>query len=276
MCQNRVAEPHGLERELKTNKLIMLKKYAVGAILASALIASTAFAAANLTFLTVDGGTDATVTEGDSVSAEVTFDVTASTDVESLSWELVGSSLPKTCVNVSNSITDGTFTRSFEVDTTGASEGSWDVRIGLYGDDGANASNLCEVTDQIGGLTTFGDRITVTDNNNDNQDEIGGSGSSSKLSQLEKAIEALTALVAKIMAGGTTVPPTQNAACAALATKMVGTQQFVYNDSNVRLQGFLLSEGASIPALSAGASFGYYGTQTSAAVSWYKTVKGCQ
>jgi hypothetical protein len=63
--------------------------------------------------------------------------------------------------------------------------------------------------------------------------------------------------------------------CATLNQKLAGTMDHVYNDANVRLQGFLLSEGMSIPALAAGASFGYKGSQTNAALSMYKSMNGC-
>lgn len=72
--------------------------------------------------------------------------------------------------------------------------------------------------------------------------------------------------------------PTTSTACTTLAAKMSGTQMYVYNDANVSLQGLLLMNNPnSIPALKAGSKipFGYYGDQTSAAVSAYKTQHGC-
>lgn len=243
-----------------------LIKFGVGAGMAIAFMLPLAvFASANLTFLTVDGATNATVSEGSSIDAKVTLNTSASTHVESMSWELVGSNLPQTCIDTSDiSSSGGTFTRSFDIDTTGATEGTWDVRIRAYGNDGASVSNLCETSDQVDSMN-FPNRITVTDSNNDNQ--TGGTSGSQPPSWLAALIAALRP--------STPTPPASSSACAVLATKLLGTQDFVYNNANVVLQGYLLSEGMSIPALAAGASFGYKGTQTNAALSMYKSSKGC-
>lgn len=81
----------------------------------------------------------------------------------------------------------------------------------------------------------------------------------------------------KAMGFGNTPTPTPapSTKCTELNTKLVGTVDNTYNDANIRLQGYLLSEGASIPALAAGASFGYKGPQTRAAVSWFQTMNHC-
>lgn len=77
------------------------------------------------------------------------------------------------------------------------------------------------------------------------------------------------------LGSGTTTPPTTSAVCSAYAQANSGTQANVYSDANVRLQGFLLSQGASIPALKAGAAFGFYGNQTTAAVGWFNSLNHC-
>ncbi len=75
----------------------------------------------------------------------------------------------------------------------------------------------------------------------------------------------------------TPVPtPTVNTVCTQLDSKLIGTQDDVYSDANVALQGFLLSEHASIPALKAGASFGFKGAQTRTAISWLKNANSCK
>ncbi len=74
---------------------------------------------------------------------------------------------------------------------------------------------------------------------------------------------------------GISSAPASSGACATLSAKMSGTVRDTYNSANVKLQGYLLSEGASIPALEAGASFGFYGPQTASAVTWFKTVNSC-
>lgn len=170
----------------------LYKVLGIGAL--ALALPAMAFASANLTHLTLDGATNATVEEGGSVDGKVTFDITSSTDVESLSWELVGSGLPQTCVNTADRIANGTFTSTFEIDTTGASEGTWDVLIKLYGDDDANVSNLCENTDQVDGQQ-FNDRITVTDQTDDNQADNDNVGSSGKPSWLDDFLAAIAAML---------------------------------------------------------------------------------
>ena len=243
-------------------------------VLALSFVAATpASASVNLTFLTVDGATNATVQEGDSVEAKVTHEITASTDAESMSWELVGSGLPQTCVNTVDRIADGTFTTSFDIDTSGASEGTWDVRIRAYGDDGADVSNLCQVADEVDSQL-FSDRITVTDDIDDNQgndnDSNGNVGNEGTLSTI---LASLKVILDRLNTTPTT--PAPSGKCATLQTKMLGTQMNVYNQANVVLQGYLLGEGQSIPALAAGASFGYYGPQTAAALAQFKMANQC-
>ena len=87
----------------------------------------------------------------------------------------------------------------------------------------------------------------------------------------------MSQLIAALKPAPVVTPPAPvvNTACTTLATKMVGTMPNVYNDANIKLQGFLLSEGMSIPALAAGASFGFYGPQSAGALAQFKVLKGC-
>lgn len=249
-----------------------MQTFIKGALIVAAFLlsASAASAAVNLTHLTVDGKTNTTVQEGDVVDARVTFNITASTDAESFSWELIGSGLPQQCPqDIDDHITDGTFTATFPIDTTGASEGTWDVLIRVYGDNGPDVSNLCETTDQVDSMT-FSDRITVSDDVDDNQ---GGNNTGGE--DDEDAMPSwLAALLAKLFPP-TPPAPTTNAKCTAVNAKLIGTMDFTYNQANVQLQGFLLSEGMSIPALAAGASFGYKGPQTNAALAQFKAMHQC-
>lgn len=256
----------------------MIKKIVGIAGALAMLVPVAAFASGNLTFLTLDGATNSTVSEGSSVTAKVTYDITSSTDVESFSWELVGSGLPQTCVDTPDRIADGTFTASFDIDTTGASEGTWDVRIRAYGDDGADVSNLCETTDQVDSQS-FTDRLTVTDSTSDNQSG-GGNGNTGNANQVgsiawfQAQIAAIAAQIAALKNPPTPAPST--GACAELASAMVGAQMGVYNSANISFQGFLLFKHQQIPALAAGASFGFWGPQTQAALTAFKTQNSCQ
>lgn len=83
------------------------------------------------------------------------------------------------------------------------------------------------------------------------------------------------AAIKAAMTPATPPVPAVSAACVAYAQANAGTQYGVRNDANVALQGFLLSQHASIPALAAGASFGFFGSQTQAAVSWFQGANHC-
>lgn len=132
--------------------------------------------------------------------------------------------------------------------------------VGVYG--GIHA--VC--TDPTNGSRTFNNALRVTAGDSD------GSGSSSSVGSAQWMSDLIAALKAALMPATTPAP---TGACATLSAKLVGTQDNVYNQANIQLQGFLLSEGASIPALTAGASFGYKGPQTNAALSLYKASKQC-
>ncbi len=86
----------------------------------------------------------------------------------------------------------------------------------------------------------------------------------------------MAAIKAGLGFGGTTPAPTVNPKCAALTSHMNGAMYGATSNSNAVLQGYLLGEGASIPALKAGAAFGFYGAQTANAVNWYKMANNCQ
>lgn len=258
-----------------------------GLIALFALGAGVAMAAANVTFLTLDSAANATVEAGDNVSAKVTYDITGDApDVESLSWEVVGSGLPETCVNVADRLNSGTFTSTFDVNTAGATEGTWDVKIRIYGVDGAGTDNNCGGT--INDSMNFTNRLTITENANDAGSVINNTGSGNhgtnsgndEPSWLEGFFAHLMAVMKPATTTATVTLPATPTACATLALKMTGTVPGVYNNNNTILQGFLIGEGMSIPwltdpKLSAGVPFGFFGQQTSLALSTYKTMHGC-
>jgi hypothetical protein len=156
-------------------------------------------------------------------------------------------------------------------------EGSWPVVVAIHGINGNGDATDSQCTEAA--VTTspqFDNRIIVsgglssgTLTTNSGGTGTGGTGTSGNtLEQL------LSILIAKLTP--TTPPaPTVSASCTAFAQAMSGTVQGSRNDANVRLQGFLLSQGESIPALAAGASFGFYGVQTSAAVAAFNAANHC-
>lgn len=264
----------------------------VGAVLAFALsmIPLAASAATNITFLNFPGtGPNATIQAGDTVDTKVTFDLTSNSELESMSLQIVDNNgndigMPETCFDVSDRVVSGTFTRVGSFDTTGGTEGTFGVRVRGYGVTGPGTDNNCGGT--VNDNQYFSNRLTLTEdqNNGGNANNTGagqnnsGSVSGSTAGSSQAQMTALIALLTKLVAGGTVgsgTTTTASAACTAYAQANGGTQMGVYNDANVRLQGFLLSQGASIPALKAGASFGFYGPQTQAAVAWFNSTNHC-
>lgn len=201
----------------------------LGAVL---LLPVAASANVDIDFLVVDDAPNTTVEKGDTVKAEVTFD-TDGEDVESFSWRLVGSDLPKVCVNTVDATNPdgGTFVRSFNIVLGNNPEGTWDVELKSFGDNGGGSSNLCESMDE-NDSSTFDDRITIVDGIDDNQDNDNdgngsgsgdnqggsgnGSGSSvSEFDQLMKQIMILIGLMTK--PAPVPAPSTKPAHCATYA-----------------------------------------------------------
>ena len=252
----------------------MIKKF-LGISTAAFVLAFavSAFASAELTHLTLDGGTNVTVDEGDSIEAEVTFDVDSSTDVDSLSWVFVGSGLPKKCEDVKDSIADGTFSREFDIDTKGTTQGTWDVKIVLYGVDDSGVENQCDPDDDIDDFT-FYDRVTVED-----EDSIGGPNESSQMDILMASIRALIESVKQVIAKPfpSPTPSPTNVKCSTIAPYKSAPAN-TYSAAGVQLQSALLLDNPySIPALKPGSTvpMGFRGPQTESALMAYNAMYGC-
>jgi hypothetical protein len=256
-----------------------MKGKIIGLVVGTAILVLpvAAFASVNIQNLTLDGLANTTVNVGDTINAQATYAITSNDDVESLSWELVGSGLPQTCVDIPDQINGGTWHPQFDINTNGATAGSWDVKIKLFGVNGAGTDQQCGTTAKD--TMTFTNRVAITEQTSNNTGVGSGTGSTSgtggtHLSQLDQLIALLTALVHPSTGG--TGTPTTSAICSAFNAANVGTQPNVYSSANIALQGFLLSQHMSIPALtSGGAAFGFYGNQTTAAVGTFNSINHC-
>jgi len=215
---------------------------------------------------------------GDSFRWKVIFDVTSDDDVNAVSFDKIGDYIPKECFQfdeVTQSISDMYWEGDMTFPTT---VGSHDYQVRLYGVNGAGKDFNCSDSNVVDTITLNDRVVTNIGNTNSGGNTGGGSGSvgNSTLAQLLAQVQALQAVVANWGKNPPTTPaPTTNAKCTALANKSVGTVLNGRSSANVVLQGFLLSEGMSIPALAEGASFGFYGPQTQAAVGTYKAMNQC-
>ncbi len=252
-----------------------------------------ASASTNIQNLTFDGAANVTGNTSDSVPARLSVNLTGDSDIESVGYDYTGDGLDRVCVNVKDQLQTGY--RVFDLKdlngndgfTLPANTGNWDVVVTTFGIDGAGANQDCQgsPTDSM----PFNDRITVIDGGDVNPtDGSGGNngtgGSSEELTLLQKLIaQASCVLGGNVWNGSSCTPhatttppvPTTSSVCGQLAQALVGTQDNVYNSANIALQGFLLFQKQSIPALAAGASFGYKGPQTNAALASFKMQNSC-
>ncbi len=271
------------------NKIIKFASLAAGIAMILPLAAS---ASTTMNFLTLNDLPNVTVDQGSTLDAKINLDLTSPSTVQSVKWELIGSGLPPVCVNVDDINTSGTFVVNFPVDTAGATQGTWDFRATTYGDIPPASNNNCNGTEGTNVIHDFMDQVTLTQNlstgsviNSTGHGSGSGTGSVSAIDQLTALVTQLAAQVSCITTGGTfaanvcthapTSTPNTSTVCTQLngflANAMAGTR----SPANIKLQGFLLEQGMSIPALAAGASFGFDGPQTQAAVVAFETQNHC-
>lgn len=240
----------------------------------SALVLSFASVASAASFTNVEfnnGQTTVEGTGGNTVTAKFRVVVGASEVVEQIQTDVVGDGLAPVCTSVGGELglQQGTHDVSISVKlppNTGTH--TLDVQgSGIYG---AFRADDC-IGDVVGSASFSGALRVVSQGGSTNPPETTPTWLSAFQAQI-------AALIAALNPGTGTTPPPANTACSQLSAKMVGTQMGTYNDANVSLQGFLLAANPnSIPALKAGSTvpMGYFGVQTSSAVSSYKMMNGC-
>lgn len=137
------------------NKLI--KFAGMATVVAGLAFPTLALASANTNQVTLNGGPNATVPLGHTVQGNVNVTLTSGTDWESFSYQIVdnvgNAALPPVCIDSSDHTTGGVYNSSFPIGTGGQSEGTWAVRIRLYGDTGVGVDNQCNRPSDL--LDTF-------------------------------------------------------------------------------------------------------------------------
>lgn len=251
---------------------------ALGAALA--LVPLATFAATTQTFLTLDGDSTATLSIGDSVDGVLTFNNTGNSTVQSVKVEVPGSHIPGACLNIEpNQNASGTHTASFPVVTSGATEGTWDVKITTYGVQSnlSGANNNCDGTVGVNNSHTFNNVLTLTasQSTGDNSNNTGGSSTGSSTSGSSNGgvfgfatfADFIAAIKAALGIGSTPAPTGPDAICSQLPP-----------GSNVTaLQSFLMANGQSASFNAAGvyAPTGYLGPITLQALSNFKYAHHC-
>jgi len=235
------------------------------AVGASLLLGAGVASAASITNIEFQNGDVAIQgTGGSTVTAKVRIVVGINEVVEKIQTDVLSDNLAPICVDVGGDkgLEEGTHFVDLQVKLP-PNTGTYTLAVqgsGVYG-----PLETVDCTSNVVATASFSSALKV----------VSGSGGTVGGSDKPSWLDALVASIIAAVKPTAPTPPVASTACSTLATKMVGTMDNTYNQANIMLQGYLLSEGMSIPALAAGASFGYKSVQTNTALSQYKTMKGC-
>lgn len=244
----------------------MKKVITLGAVLAFSLLASTASAATISDAIFSNGDTTIDAQGNSTVSGTFTLQVGANEVCEVVRTQATPEPFTDTQVGGTLGYQQGTYTNvPFSVRVS-PNTGTYYPTVQCAGIWGGNHS--IDGADNVVATGNLG-TIRVTANGSSSSTGVGSTDPLSSLTAM------IAALVAKLTASTTPTAPVVSASCAAYAQANVGTMFGVKNDANVRLQGFLLSQGMSIPALAAGAAFGFDGQQTEAARATFVNANHC-
>lgn len=238
--------------------------------IASALALALPFVASAATFSNVqfDNG-DVTVsgTGGSTVNATFHVIVPANQVVENIETDVIGDNLAPICTSVGGTLglEEGTHDVTVSVKLP-PNTGTYTLNVRGAGIFGGIRSIDCN--DNVVGTASFGGALRTVASGNSS---TTGSGSSNTTPDW---VAALMAQIAALLHPATPTP-TVDAKCAELTAHMNGAMYGVKNQGNVVLQGYLLGEGESIPALAAGAAFGLWLNQTQAALMHFKSTHNC-
>lgn len=282
--------PHLIKRDLSTIVFVatnMKKLIGVLSVLSMLVFATPALAASVSGAGTAifSGQTNLYGNAGDNKQMSTNYDIPVGQVLHAIQTDFIGDNLPPVC-HVTG-VYEGAQTNipvsfSETLSPNAGDYGYTETAFVAATVDQANALN------QNQGTACTGSSATVY-----NQSNVvhvlptgtgANSGSNTPVPAWQAAIDAMaaqikalgdlvkTALTGTQNSGGTTV----SAACANFNKKAAGTMPNMTNAQNGVFQGFLIGEGASIPALTNNqAPYGFYGPQTMQAVTWYKQVNSC-
>lgn len=228
-----------------------------GAFLATALFGFASFAsAANFTNVEFENGdTEIQGNGGETVEATVRVTIPSNEVIECFQWDVLGDGLaPKfKFVGGSRGLEQGTHYIDFDVKLP-PNTGTYDLDVQGAGIFGGQASADCD--DNVVDDNTFNDalRVVGSSNNDDDDEELGGDNMPSWLA----------ALFAALGIDINNPKPAKPAYCTQLAT-YAGLYVGMNGPQVSALQSLLMSNGFSIPALTQGVAYGFYGSQTASA-----------
>lgn len=249
----------------------MNKKLIIGAVIGVVVaLAPLAVFAATFSNVQFDNG-DVTIsgTGGSTVNATFHIIVPANQVVENIQTDVLGDSLAPVCTSVGDNLglQEGTHDITVPV-TLPPNTGTYTLSVqgaGIYG-----GIRSIDCSDNVVGTASFGSALRVVADSSDTSIPTTGSTGDDFWTKLAGIFAA--ALKANAPAPAPT--PTVAQVCTDLG-QYSALGQGSTGQSVVQLQGLLLSKGASIPALAAGASFGFFGPQTAAALASVKGQNSC-
>lgn len=248
-----------------------MKKFIVGSLAAAALLVAGTASAATFSNVQFDNN-DVTISGqgGNTVNATFHVVVPANQVVENIQTDVIGDNLAPVCTSVGGDLglQEGTHDVTVQVKLP-PNTGTYTLNVqgaGIYG-----GIRSIDCNDSVVGTGSFSGALRTVSTGSDTTS--GPSvGSADWMAQLIAALKAALTPTAPT----TPTTPAPSTLCAQLTNSMLGAQQNVYNSANVALQGFLLYQHQSIPALAAGASFGFWGPQTNLALMSFKAANSCQ
>ena len=242
----------------------------------SVLLLAGSASAATITNVEYSNG-DVTIqgTAGQSVSGKVRIVVPVNEEVEFVQFDVISDSLAPHCESVGR-LQEGTHFVNISGVKFPPNTGSYSLEVETAGIFGGLAAIDC--VSNVTGSQSFGASVRTV-----GSASSPSTGGTSLVEQLQAQIASLMAQFSCSNSGGTWTgstctpkpAPVVSNKCSSLAAKLMGTQYGQRNSANIVLQGFLLSESMSIPALAAGASFGFFGDQTNSALMNFKAANGC-
>lgn len=248
---------------------------AIVAVLALGFFATTASAATIPGFYNAifDGYTDVYGEPNERVDVTVRVEAESGEVVHAVSTDFIGDGVGQVCHDISNF--EGAQDRDVDLRVNlPKTTGDYDLLVEVF-----TADTMQEANALRGSVACAGDVDTdapFTDSVHVIPGGTSGSTGDDNLaapSWFQTWLEGPFAEIIAALLGDE--PQEANPKCTALQDKLIGTVDNTYNQANVRLQGFLLSEGYSIPALEQGAAFGYKGTQTNGALAQFKSANQC-
>lgn len=266
-----------------------LRKTLLAGAIGVAMLALPFVASASVNNVLFDNGTgNTTVSSGSSLNVHL-FVTSSGTDVESILVKFPGAggmAEQGVCYDINPDQIGTSPVNGWDITfpvVAPVNSGTWPVSFATYGIAGDGADNTC--SGSVGfGPTSFSGRVTVVADNssgtvtqNSGGSGIGGSSSwqvafAQLQAQMSASLASLNAAIAALVHPTTPAP---SGVCTTLAQYTSMATPNARTEANVKLQGYLLSQGASIPALAAGASFGFDGPQTQSAVAWFSLTNHC-